>query len=1303
MITFAAGSCRAESEQIRVDGNRLETDSGSIVLRGVNVPSLGWGMAEHLYESAIEMFDSWNANVIRVPVQPKYWSGGSVAEKGESSGLSAQEYRQYVDNLVLLAASRGKYVLLDCHTYVMPLEETYNFWLEMAERYGNNPTVLFGLLNEPHDIKPVRYNEETSAWESDSSVSSWDIWRGGGYISYGGEAVRAYGHQELVEAIRDKGAKNILVAGGQNWAYDISGIANGYALNDCGSGGDYSKAGFGIMYDTHIYPSKGNRDSWNYYIGQVRKIAPVIAGEWGWDGSDSTVTGNSSSISSIWMRQLIKWMDDGYGEYDGVPLNYAAWNLHMKSSPRMITGWDFKTTSFNGKYIKQHLLSCEQTAEKKSGEYVNDFSDDAFRGYSNNRTSVSVSGGVLNMTYKADYSALMYLPLEWDLNGVQKLSMDIDGRAGDKINIGFYCTDGEYWTKEEELTGGSQHISIGIDELAVEGNPNTDGLLKGIYAIVLKGSTTKDGTLSLDNVKIEKSANPVLQAPEYSYDDKGGDAVFDIDNTNFASMKNYKGPASTSYFNSEIVETDGADGGKTKAIKISYNRKDGLYGGNTTLNFGDIRLSRDIKYFSLCVKSTGTAQRLDISVGGTGVQVMTAEGDDQWRQYVFDISDEVLNVDEMTSIVINAGYKLENSFLIDNISFTRDYPEKTEAYQYREAKYGFEREWSWKRYPIISSENGSDGDSISASIINDGYLSAKGLAVTYKRTDGDMSRAVVDYKSSSDFFKSRPSFKDDMAYGTDLVFYAKTLTGEQNISVSLIDPVYETYTGEVTIHLSGEGFREYRVPIDEFIISDCGEAIKPGRMRGIRIGAADKNTSGSFVIDDINITNKEQPAKCEYADVVYVNNFDDDVFSGEWTATGTQSESKYFTAEKISSGGYKGSAALKINNYWGTSAQTVTLSGGLPDGWDMSKALCVGAMTKAENIEYDKKRYPQTGKIMIQLYNGDMLTGTAYLDASLGSWGWSMGEFALNTKTDNSEDVIAGSDKIVLSMADSQASTIIIDDLTFSYMPIDRKNEIKDSVNYFETFEGTSMNFANGGLTNANDDYFKVVDTKGIINDKGQNIQYIFKNEYTPDSAPYLYSSLPSSWGLQRADSVNFIAGLMTDPSVSWYWRTKNSAAYSDEYCNETLTPVLALADKYGREYKAAVTLDSSEQKEYSVSLSDFVDENGNNPDLSLISEVRIYPDCSTSAAAFWIDNFGFKTDDTKVSVKDISIGDSVTFEVTGAPSEEDFLYVCAYSKSNRLLSVKREAASAGKKEFEKTDGAEIYKIFIWNNMRPVI
>ena len=1303
MMAFASSSGLAQSDEMRVEGNRLVTDKGEITLRGVNVPSLGWGMAEHIYESVIEMFDSWNANVIRVAVQPKYWNNGSIAEKGENSGLSAEKYREYVDNLISLAASRGKYVILDCHTYVMPIQETYDFWTEMAQRYGSNPTVIFGLLNEPHDIKPQKYNEETSAWETDSETSTWEVWRNGGNILKDGSVVRAYGHQELVEAIRDAGAKNILAAGGQNWAYDISGIAGGYALDDCGTNGDTSKSGNGIIYDTHIYPSKGNRDSWNYYVGQVRKFAPVIAGEWGWDGSDSTVTGNSASISSIWMRQLIKWMDDGYGEYDGVPLNYTAWNLHMKSTPRMITGWDFKPTVFNGAYIKNHLLSQKATANVKDGEYINDFTEDVFRGYSNNRTSTDVSDGKLIMTYKADYSALMYLPLEWDLNGTERLSMDISGRAGDKVNIGFYCTDTEYWMKEIELDGTLQHISIGADELKIEGNPNTDGLLKGIYAIAVKGSTVQDGTLTIDNVKIETSANPTVTAPKYEYADNGRETVFDIDNTNFASMKDYKGPASSSYFNSEIAETDGADKKTTKAIKISYNRKDGLYGGNTTLNFGDIRVPRDTKYFSICVKSSGTSQRLDISVGGTGVQIITAAGDDEWRQYVFDLSDEMLNPDEMTSVVINAGYKLEDFFWIDNISLTRDYPEKTAAYQYREAKYGFEREWSWKRYPVMSTQNGTDGDKIWANIISDGYLSPKGYAVTYNRTEGEMSRAVVDYKSSSDFFKSRPSIKDDMSYGTELVFYAKTLTGEQNISVSLIDPVYETYTNEITVHLSGEGFNEYRIPLDKFLISDCDTPIKPGRMRGIRVGGADKNTSGSFVIDDINITNKEEISKNTYYNTVYVNDFDNDVFAGvELAATGTQSDSKYFKAEKISSGGYKNSAALKFDNLWGAAAQTVTLTGGIPSDWDMSKALCVGAMTKAESISYGAKRYPQTGKIKLELYNGNMLTGTAYLDASLNSWGWSMGEFALNTKTDNGEDVIAGSDKLVISMADSQISSIIIDDLTFSYMPIDRSEEIKDSVNYYETFEGSSMNFANGGLNNANDDYFRVVDTKGIINDKGQNIQYIFKQKYTSETAPYLYSQLPSSWGLQRASEVNFIAGLMTDSSVKWYWRTKNSAAYSDEYCNETLTPIIALADIYGREYRAEVTLNSNvNTTEYSIPLSSFKDKNGNSPDLTLISEVRIYPDCSTDAAAFWIDNFGFKTNELKV--ENFVIGDKLTFDITGTPSENDMLYVCAYNADKTLASVKLEKASEGKKEFDKTDGAADYKIFIWNNMRPVI
>ncbi len=30
-----------------------------VVLRGVNVPSMDWGMAEHLFESMTMVYDSW--------------------------------------------------------------------------------------------------------------------------------------------------------------------------------------------------------------------------------------------------------------------------------------------------------------------------------------------------------------------------------------------------------------------------------------------------------------------------------------------------------------------------------------------------------------------------------------------------------------------------------------------------------------------------------------------------------------------------------------------------------------------------------------------------------------------------------------------------------------------------------------------------------------------------------------------------------------------------------------------------------------------------------------------------------------------------------------------------------------------------------------------------------------------------------------------------------------------------------------------------------------------------------------------
>ena len=73
------------------------------------------------------------------------------------------------------------------------------------------------------------------------------------------------------------------------------------------------------------------------------------------------------------MNQIMNWMDDTDNQYDGIPVNWTAWNLHMSSSPKMLYSWDYKTTAYNGTHIKNRLLSYN-TAPEKLDVYIQQIS-----------------------------------------------------------------------------------------------------------------------------------------------------------------------------------------------------------------------------------------------------------------------------------------------------------------------------------------------------------------------------------------------------------------------------------------------------------------------------------------------------------------------------------------------------------------------------------------------------------------------------------------------------------------------------------------------------------------------------------------------------------------------------------------------------------------------------------------------------------------------------------------------------------------------------------------------------------------
>lgn len=536
---FAGGNLSA---QLKVEGNKVvNAATGELVrLTGVNVPSLEWSSTgEHIYTSVAEACDNWNANVIRLPLSSARWFGLTKEQKGKG----AAPYREIVADVVAAAQERGKYVILDCHwsdagqteelrkpenintdlvnnttaQHKMPDEGVKEFWLDIVKVYGNNPAVLFDLYNEPYSV-------------------SWDIWRNGGEVTdkAAGKTVtfRAVGHQELVEAIRDAGAKNVIIAGGLDYAYSLTGIAGKsgsdktvYALIDQGTGGDISKAGYGIVYDTHIYPWKYNKDKWETAVGCVLDQYPVIVGESGWEKQinethDLSMQKHLKTNSPYWVNELLNWIDEptnDKGEKTGVPLNWTVWTFHPNAQPTTFSNWYYEPTPFWGKYVKERLLSYP-IAQPEAKNYINNFREetDWIARYIDQNGKTPGNGTIKSRTYEAndtvkityegDGAEIRMEPMpQVSFRGIQSLHLTLEPSADGNAEIGITETDGERWTTCVNLKAGEQNkISIPIHELKLTPFAGANGIFTGVAAnICIKPSNTS-GTMRISNLLINR-------------------------------------------------------------------------------------------------------------------------------------------------------------------------------------------------------------------------------------------------------------------------------------------------------------------------------------------------------------------------------------------------------------------------------------------------------------------------------------------------------------------------------------------------------------------------------------------------------------------------------------------------------------------------------------------------------------------------------------------------------------------------------------------------------------------------------
>lgn len=326
--------------ELRVVGNRLHDTQGKEAwLQGIHVVSLEWNpKGESVLAAVKEAIEGWKANVIRLSVKEDFWYGKGAKNMPQTDGGAA--YRQLIDDVVNFAANRRAYVAIDLHRFGYVKEEHLPFWTEVAEKYKNHPAVLFDIFNEPHG-------------------TTWEVWRNGGNIvkkpkkdkpndeaAFLSEEEKrknemgtySPGMQKLVETVRATGAKNIIIAGGLDYAYDLSGIVEGYALND--------PSGNGIMYATHIYPWKRG---WEKKILPTAAKYPIFVGEVG------AQVKKLSFIPASAQEDPYTWAPDVIGFMQLHRLNWTAFSFHPKAAPVMITDWTFAPTPFWGEPVKRAL------------------------------------------------------------------------------------------------------------------------------------------------------------------------------------------------------------------------------------------------------------------------------------------------------------------------------------------------------------------------------------------------------------------------------------------------------------------------------------------------------------------------------------------------------------------------------------------------------------------------------------------------------------------------------------------------------------------------------------------------------------------------------------------------------------------------------------------------------------------------------------------------------------------------------------------------------------------------------------
>lgn len=268
-----------------------------MVLRGMSLFWSQWQPAYFTPATLQWLKDDWGVTIVRAPL--------GVHHQGYLENPAAE--RSKIDTVIEAAIELGLYVVVDWHAHHPETDRAVQFFGEIAEKFGQYPNIIYEPWNEP------------------AAEYSWqDIKRH---------------HTAVIERIRARESRNLIVAGTRNWCRDVD-----VAANDPLSFPN-------LAYALHFYAASHGQALRDKAERALRMGTALMVTEWGTCREDGNGPLDRSEVRRWWhfleknQISYLNWSVSSRNETSAI----------LRPDIRAQAAWHHKDISESGHLVRRQL------------------------------------------------------------------------------------------------------------------------------------------------------------------------------------------------------------------------------------------------------------------------------------------------------------------------------------------------------------------------------------------------------------------------------------------------------------------------------------------------------------------------------------------------------------------------------------------------------------------------------------------------------------------------------------------------------------------------------------------------------------------------------------------------------------------------------------------------------------------------------------------------------------------------------------------------------------------------------------